>query len=282
MTMRVRRTLLFAPGNRVEIHGKALVAGADVVCLDLEDAVPPQAKAEARAIAVPFLVEAAGPERVVRINSPRSADGLRDLLAIVEARPKAGVIFLPKVSSPEEVRWVAEILDEAGLDLRLAVLLESIEGIDKAAAILRASQRIAFAMFGGADLAAELGVEIAHEPLLYARSRVVAAARAAMIDCFDVPCIAFRDDAKVRQEAETARALGFTGKAVLHPANVATVNTAFAPTEAEIERAEAVMAAYRASPNGLAVVDGKLVERPVVLAQQRILNMRDLIRASNP
>lgn len=280
--MRVRRTLLFAPGNRVEIHGKALVAGADVVCLDLEDAVPPQAKAEARAIAVPFLVEAAGPERVVRINSPRSADGLRDLLAIVEARPKAGVIFLPKVSSPEEVRWVAEILDEAGLDLRLAVLLESIEGIDKAAAILRASQRIAFAMFGGADLAAELGVEIAHEPLLYARSRVVAAARAAMIDCFDVPCIAFRDDAKVRQEAETARALGFTGKAVLHPANVATVNTAFAPTEAEIERAEAVMAAYRASPNGLAVVDGKLVERPVVLAQQRILNMRDLIRASNP
>jgi citrate lyase beta subunit len=282
MTMRVRRTLLFAPGNRAEIHAKALVAGADVVCLDLEDAVPPQAKSEARAIAVPFLVEASGPERVVRINSPRSADGLRDLLAIVEARPKAGVIFLPKVSSPEEVRWVAEILDEAGLDLRLAVLLESIEGIDKAAAILRASQRIAFAMFGGADLAAELGVEIAHEPLLYARSRVVAAARAAMIDCFDVPCIAFRDDAKVRHEAETARALGFTGKAVLHPGNVATVNTAFAPTEAEIERAEAVMAAYRASPNGLAVVDGKLVERPVVLAQQRILNMRDLIRSSNP
>lgn len=279
--MRVRRSLLFSPGNRADIHAKALGAGADVICLDLEDAVPPQAKAEARAIAVPFLVDAAGPERVVRINSPRSADGLRDLLAIVEARPKAGVIFLPKVSSPEEVRWVSEILEEAGLDLRLAVLIESIEGVEKAPAILAASPRIAFAMFGGADLAAELGVEIAHEPLLFARSRIVAAARAAMIDCFDVPCIAFRDDAKVRQEAEAARALGFTGKAVLHPMNVATVNAAFAPTEAEIARAEAVISAYRSSPNGLAVVDGKLVERPVVLAQQRILNLRDLIRGSN-
>lgn len=282
MTMRVRRSLLFSPGNRPDIHAKALAARADVVCLDLEDAVPPQAKAEARAIAVPFLVGSLGPERVVRINSPRSMEGMRDLLAIVEARPESGVIFLPKVSSPEEVRWVGEILDEAGLDLRLAVLLESIEGIDKAASILAASPRIVFAMFGGADLAAELGVEIAHEPLLYARSRVVAAARAAMIDCFDVPCIAFRDDEKVRQEADVARSLGFSGKAVLHPANIATVNAAFAPTEAEIARAEAVVAAYRASPNGLAVVDGKLVERPVVLAQQRILNMRDLIRSSSP
>lgn len=280
MTMRARRTLLFAPGNRPDIHAKALNAGADVVCIDLEDAVPPQAKAEARALAVPFLVAADGPERVVRINSPRSAEGLRDLIAIVEARPAAGVIFLPKVSSPEEVRWVSEILDEAGLDLGLAVLIESVEGLEKAPAILRASPRIVFAMFGGADLAAELGVEIAHEPLLYARSRVVAAARGAMIDCFDVPCIAFRDDDAVKSEAETARRLGFTGKAALHPMNVATVNAAFAPSEAEIARAEAVVAAYHASPNGLAVLDGKLVERPVVLAQQRILTLRDLIRAA--
>lgn len=279
--MRARRSLLFAPGNRVEVHAKALAAGADVVCLDLEDAVPPHAKAEARANALPFLVDAPGPERVVRINSPRSAEGLRDLLAIVEARPQTGVIFLPKVSSPEEVRWVGEILDEAALDIRIAVLLESIEGIEKAPAILRASPRIVFAMFGGADLAAELGVEIAHEPLLYARSRVVAAARAAMIDCFDVPCIAFRDNEKVREEARHARALGFTGKAVLHPANVTTVNSAFAPTEGEIARAEAVLAAYRASPNGLAVFDGKLVERPVVLAQQRILALRDAIHNSS-
>lgn len=279
--MRVRRSLLFAPGNRPDIHAKALAAGADVVCIDLEDAVPPHAKAEARAIAAPFLIDAAGPERVVRINSPRSSEGMRDLLAIVEARPAAGVVFLPKVSSAEEVRWVAEILDEAGLDLRLGVLLESIEGVEKAHSILSASSRIVFAMFGGADLAAELGVEIAHEPLLYSRSRVVSAARRAMIDSFDVPCIAFRDGEKVMQEANAARALGFTGKAVLHPSNIAAVNAAFAPTGEEIARAEAIVAAYEASPNGLTVLDGKLVERPVVLAQQKILRMRDLIANSN-
>jgi citrate lyase beta subunit len=279
--MRVRRSLLFAPGNRPDIHAKALAAGADVVCLDLEDAVPPHAKAEARAIAVPFLAEAAGPERVVRINSPRSAEGMRDLLAIVEARPAAGVVFLPKVSSAEEVRWVEEILDEARLDLGLAVLLESIEGVENAQAIALASPRIRFAMFGGADLAAELGVEIAHEPLLHARSRVVAAARRAMIDSLDVPCIAFRDADTVRTEAQAARALGFTGKAVLHPSNIAAVNAAFAPTDQEVARAEAIVAAYEASPNGLTVLDGKLVERPVVLAQQRILKTRDLIKNSN-
>jgi citrate lyase beta subunit len=275
--LRARRTLLFAPGNRLEVHAKALASGADVVCLDLEDAVPPHAKAEARASAIPFLVPSDGPERVVRINSPRSAEGLRDLLAIIEARPAEGVIFLPKVSSAEEVRWVAELLDEASLDLGLGVLIESTEGLDRSFEIFAASPRIVFGMFGGADFSAELGVEIAREPLLYARSRLVGAAKRALIDIFDVPCIAFRDAETVRREAAEARSLGFTGKAVLHPANVVDVNSTFAPTAEQVTRAETIVAAYESSPNGLAVVDGRLVERPVVLAQKKILAMRDLV-----
>ena len=122
--MRPRRSLLFAPANRVEVHAKALVSGADQVCLDLEDAVPPHAKALARRLAMPFLMaDAGGPERVVRINSARSADGLRDLLAVIEAAPAAGVIFLPKVSGPAEVRMVADLLDEAGSALSLGILI---------------------------------------------------------------------------------------------------------------------------------------------------------------
>lgn len=275
--MKPRRTLLFAPGNRTEVHAKALAAGADVVCLDLEDAVPPHLKDEARAQAIPFLVPGAGPERAVRINSPRSATGLRDLLAVIEARPAAGVVFLPKVTSGEEVRWVDELLTEAGLDLSLAVLIESVVGLENVSSILTASPRIAFAMFGGADLSAELGVPLEDRPLLYARSRVVHAAKLAGIDVFDVPSLAFRDLDQVAAEAAVARRLGFTGKGVLHPSNVGPVNHAFSPGDAEIAQAERIMAAYRESPTGLAVVDGKLVERPVIRAMERILALREII-----
>jgi citrate lyase beta subunit len=272
---RPRRTLLFAPGNRPEVHAKALASGADVVCLDLEDAVPPHAKEEARRLSVPFLSDAPGPERVVRINSVRCAEGLRDLLAIVDARPKAGVIFLPKVATPQEVLLVEEILAEASLPLSIAVLIESLQGLENVAAILSATSRIAFAMFGGADLSAELGVEIAHEPLLYARSRIVHAARLAGVDIFDVPSLNFRDLDAVGAEALAAKKLGFSGKGLIHPSNVATVAAIFSPRHDEVARAEAIIAAYAASPNGLAVVEGKLIEKPVVRAMQRVLALRE-------
>ncbi|MFZ5709632.1 MAG: HpcH/HpaI aldolase/citrate lyase family protein [Pseudomonadota bacterium] len=277
--MRPRRSFLFVPGNRAEVHAKALAAGADTLCLDLEDAVPPQAKAEARGAAVEFLRAGpdaySGPERVVRINTLRSAEGIRDLAAILDARPAAGVVFLPKVLDPGEVRLAGDLLAEEAPGLMLGVLIETAEGLQNVHGILAASDRIVFVMFGGVDLAADLGVAVAHEPLLYARSRVVHAGRRAGIDVLDVPCLAFRDEAAIRAEADAARALGFTGKALLHPAGIAPVHAAFSPSAEEIARAERIVAAYEASPNGLATVDGRLVERPVVRAMQKVLALRD-------
>ena len=277
--LRPRRSLLFAPANRPEVHPKALAAPADIVCLDLEDAVPPDAKAAARMQALPFLTEAEGPERAVRINSLRSAEGLRDILAVIEARPASGVIFLPKVGSAEEVRLAEGLLAEAGLPLALAVLIESLEGVENVSAILQASRRIAFAMFGGVDLAAELGVAVAHEPLFHARARLVQAARLAGVDVLDTPSLDFRNREAVRAEAETARALGFTGKAVIHPATLADVNAAFTPAPEEIARARAVVAAWQASPTGLVVLEGKLIEKPVIRSMQRVLALADRLGA---
>ncbi|MCW5773161.1 MAG: CoA ester lyase [Rhodospirillaceae bacterium] len=279
MSVRSRRTILFAPGTRADMQGKALASGADAICLDLEDAVAPHLKAEARAASVPFLAAGPGPERVIRINSPRSVDGLRDLLAIVEARPTGGIVFLPKVVSPGEVRGVDDIFTEAGLDLGLGVLIETAEGLAAVDAIFAASKRIVFGLFGAVDLSAELAVPNAHEPLLYARSKVVHAARLAGIDVYDVPSLDFQNLDGLRQEAETAKALGFTGKGVLHPGNIAIVNEVFTPTAAEVARAEAVIKAYRESKTGLAIVDGKLVEKPVVRSMERILALRDAAAA---
>ena len=271
--MRVRRSLLFAPGNRPEIFDKALATGADVVCVDLEDAVPAQDKARARDNAVAFLRAAPGAERMVRINSLRAAEGMRDLLAIVAARPDGGVIFLPKVADVWEVRLADEILTEAGLPLSLAVLIESTEGMVNARAIA-AGPRVVLVVFGGVDYAAELGVAVAAEPLLHARHEMVLAGKRAGVDVMDVPSLAFRDNAVVESEAQAAKMMGFTGKACLHPANVAVVNAVFTPTAEEIARAEKIVAAYEASPNGLAEMDGKLIEKPVVRAMQRILAAR--------
>lgn len=277
--IRARRSLLFAPGNRPGVFDKALAAGADIVCIDLEDAVPPQDKESARGDAIGFLTSAPGPERVVRINSPRSRDGMVDLLALIAARPEGGTVFLPKVADPFEVRLVDEILTEAGLDLSIAVLIESAEGLEKVADILTASARVAWTMFGAADFAAEMGVAVAHEPLLYARQRLLHAARLAGVDAIDVPSLAFRDLDIVAAEAAAARTLGFDGKAALHPSNIATVNAAFTPEPEQIAEAERVIAAYEASPNGLAVLDGKLVEKPVIRAMSRILAVRDTLQS---
>jgi citrate lyase subunit beta/citryl-CoA lyase/(S)-citramalyl-CoA lyase len=241
------------------------------VCLDLEDAVAVDRKARAREAAIPFLREDALVERAVRINSLRTAEGMRDIVAIVEARPAGGVVLLPKVATPDEVRWAEGLIEEAGLGLSMAVLIESTMGLENAASILSSSRRIAFAMFGGADLAAELGAETSDRALLYARSRTVHAARLAGVDLFDVPSLDFRNLEAVRAEALRARELGFTGKGAIHPTNIATINAAFSPSAAEVDAATRIVAAYKASPTGLAVVDGKLVERPVIRSMERIL-----------
>jgi len=126
-------------------------------------------------------------------------------------------------------------------------------------------------MFGGADLAAELGTTVAKEPLAYGRARLVYAAKHVQLNVFDMPCLNFKDLNLVRSEAEHARLMGFTGKAVIHPSNLDIINTVFTPTSKELEEAQRFIDAYQNSKTGVAVVDGKLVEKPVVRAMEIIL-----------
>ncbi|MBO73953.1 MAG: CoA ester lyase [Flavobacteriales bacterium] len=273
--MRPHRSLLFSPANRPAIRDKALGAGADIVCLDLEDAVPPADKASAREAATEFLTDAPGPERVVRINGLRSVEGLRDILALLDAQPTGGTIFLPKIATADEVRMTDELIAETAAPLKIAVLIESLEGLQNAVAILSASPRISFAMFGAVDYAAELGVQVACGPLMHARTTLVHAAKLAGVDVLDVPCLAFRDADAVLTEAQAAQELGFSGKASIHPSNINAINTTFSPSEAEIAHAKTVISLFEASPNGLAVLDGKLIEKPVIRSMQRILALQD-------
>ena len=285
------RSLLFVPGNRAERWAKALASGADLVCIDLEDAVPPAERALARRQLTAHLSTHGADARCgVRINRLSSSDALQDVLAL------QGLLKSPSLPGPNSAPafvMLAKTESAAQLELLaawlpgvpLVALIESSIGVLAAAAIAQARAPLCALMFGGADLAAELGCEMAWEPLLGARCALVLAAACrgdtntdrntgskadSSLALWDVPCLAIHD--AVGTEAETRRvaALGYTGKAVIHPAQVAPVHAGLAADPAALERARRVVAA--ALHNEAAVMlDGRLVDRPVVLAAQRLL-----------
>jgi citrate lyase beta subunit len=281
-----RRSLIFVPGDKPEMFAKALRAGADMVTVDIEDAVAPQHKALARERALALFAGAEarpdagdGIERVLRINALRSAEGIRDLSALLAAPRAPQALMLTKVRAADEVALLDDVLSEAGLPARLHVIIETNDGLERAYTIARASPRIATLLFGAVDLSADLRAVNSWETMLHARSRVVHAAAGAGLDLIDVPWLDLADMDGMRREAEQSAKLGFTGKAAIHPKQIAIINEAFSPNAAQVERARRIMAAFAESGTGLVVIDGKLIERPVLRAMQRIVALADRIRS---
>jgi (S)-citramalyl-CoA lyase len=272
--VRSRRSFIFMPGVKPEMFPKAAASGADIVCIDLEDAIAPQHKDLARTNTVALTADLPpdhGVEVIVRINCTRTADGLADLSALVAAEVAFPAIMLPKVKSPGEVNAVDEMLDEYGLATRLHVIIETNAGLEAAYEIARASDRIEALFFGGVDMAADLRCHNDWESLLYARSRVVHAAAGADLDVVDVPYLDLDDLDGMRLEAERAAALGFSGKGSIHPKQIPILNDVFSPDADAIAYAEKVVAAFAEADSGLVVVDGKLIEKPVLRTAHRIL-----------
>jgi citrate lyase subunit beta/citryl-CoA lyase/(S)-citramalyl-CoA lyase len=192
------------------------------------------------------------------------------------------MILIPKVSEAAELKLIDSLLNEAGSGLELAALIETLDGLENVSAIAAATQRLTLMVFGAVDFSAELGVENADEPLSYARGKVIHAAKRTGLDVMDVPSLNFRDLENLKSEARRARRIGFTGKAAIHPIGVDVINAAFTPNTDEIEQAQRVIAAYETSPNGLAVLDGQLIEAPVVKAMQRRLAIAALYAKGGP
>jgi (S)-citramalyl-CoA lyase len=268
-----RRNLLFVPGTRPDRFAKALAAGPDMITVDLEDAVIPAHKDEARARSMPLfdLARADGIERVVRINGVRTPFGLKDLLAIVEHPTPPDGVMLPKVESADEVRIVDALLQRAARPVGLHVIIESNAGLEQALAIANACSSIRSLLFGAVDMAAELGAAMDFTSMLYARSRVVHAAASCGLGAIDVPYLDLEDEAGLAEECRRVRDLGFTGKAAIHPKQLGPINAAFTPDADQIAYARKVIEAFETAPDGLVVVDGKLIELPVVRSARRTL-----------
>ena len=272
---RARRSFIFLPGLKPEMFPKAVASGADIVCIDLEDAIHPNDKDTARERTMALMAarpDAGEAETVVRINSLRTPQGLTDLAAVLSAGADGPPsLMLPKVGSADEVALIAGQLDDAGLDTTLHAIIESAAGLEHAWAIAHASDRLQALFFGAVDLSSDIGCENSWETMLYARSRVVAAAAGAGLDAIDVPWLDLEDMEGMATEARASRRLGFCGKGSIHPKQIATLHEIFSPSAQELEHARRIVAAFEEAATGLVVIDGKLIEKPVLRAMERIL-----------
>ena len=276
--IRPRRSFIFTPGLRPDMYPKALASGADIVCVELEDGIAPKDKAEAREKALALFEQPQaddGVERIVRINSMRERFGIEDVNAILASKTPPPALMMPKVRTPDEVIILDQLLTEAGHETRLHVIIETNEGLEAAFEIAKCSDRIDAMFFGGVDMAAELRCQNNYDALLYARSRVVHASAAAGLDVIDVPYLDLDDPDGMRVEAERVRDLGFSGKGSVHPKQIAALNEVFTPSEAQITRARRIISEFEKANTGLVVVDGKLIEKPVLRDMYRIVSVAD-------
>ena len=280
--IRPRRSFIFTPGLRPDMYPKALASGADIVCVELEDGIAPKDKAEAREKALALFEQPQaddGVERIVRINSMRERFGIEDVNAILASKTPPPALMMPKVRTPDEVTILDQLLTEAGHETRLHVIIETNEGLEAAFEIAKCSDRIDAMFFGGVDMAAELRCQNNYDALLYARSRVVHASAAAGLDVIDVPYLDLDDPDGLRIEAERVRDLGFSGKGSVHPKQIAALNEVFTPSEAQITRARRIISEFDKANTGLVVIDGKLIEKPVLRDMYRIVAIADRMGA---
>jgi (S)-citramalyl-CoA lyase len=277
---RPRRSFIFSPGLKPDIFPKALACGTDIVCVELEDGIAPKDKDEARRNAIALFAEPQaddGVERIVRINCLREAFGLADVQAVLATDTPPPALMLPKVRTADEVIWLDNLLTERGHATRLHVIIETNAALEAVYDIAKASPRIDALFFGGVDMAAELRCRNAWGPLLYARSRIVHAAAGQGLDVIDVPYLDLEDPEGMRQEAELVRDLGFSGKGSIHPKQIGILNEVFTPDEASIAHARRIIKAFADADTGLVVVDGKLIEKPVLRDMHRILSIAERI-----
>jgi (S)-citramalyl-CoA lyase len=264
------RSWLFTPATRPERFAKVKEAGADVIIIDLEDAVAPKDKPAARKTAIDYLsgTPVAGLLHTLRMNGLDTPAGVADLDALLGAKVAPNFLLLPKTETAGHLQILDRVLTAAGKATRLLGLIESAQGLAAVEEIATATPRLAGLMFGAADMAASLGATTAWAPLAFARGKLVAACALAGIAPIDAPFFNIRDETGLKQEVADAVAMGFTAKAAIHPGQVAAINAALTPDDEAIKKARAILAE---NAKGVGTVDGQMIDEAVARKARRTL-----------
>ncbi|MBQ7691103.1 MAG: citrate (pro-3S)-lyase subunit beta [Muribaculaceae bacterium] len=281
---RLRRTMMFVPGNNPGMMQDAFIYGPDSIMLDLEDSVTMAEKDTARLLVHNALktIDYGNTEMVVRINPLNTPYGKKDIEAVVKAG--VHVIRMPKTETAEEVveveREIERVEKEIGCLGRTQIMaaIESTLGVVNAYAIATASKRMMGIALGAEDYSANLKTQRSPEgmELLLARQTIVVAARAAGIDALDTVYSNLNDMETFRKEVELIKQLGFDGKSIINPRQIEVVNEVFAPKEKEIQKSLTILAAIKEAEqrgSGVIAVNGKMVDRPVVIRAQRTIDL---------
>lgn len=284
----VRRSLLYIPGSSEKMLSKAADMASDAVILELEDAVSIAEKDMARKLVISCLGKLKGikKEVIVRVNAMDTIWGIKDILGVAKCAPDA--IIVPKAD--EKAVIMADGLlgaaeKEAGLEpgsISMIPLFETAYSISNPLAILSASDRIDGVQLGGEDLTKEQEITrtFEGEEIRYARQQVAMAARARNIDIIDTPFTGIRDMEGLRRDAGTAKQIGYTGKACIHPAHIAVINEVFSPTPEEVEYSRGILKAYEAGVQegkGAVMYQNKMIDAPIAERAKRILRKAERI-----
>ena len=265
------RSQIFVPGNRPDRFERACLAGADLVCIDLEDAVTKDEKAKARDNVLEWLSSTKHKHVSLRINGVGTEDGQKDIASLKTSGLKLPFIMIPKVSFKSEMNHLDEDLsNELGT---FFPIIESAKGLINSAEIFSHS-RVTLGMYGAVDYAGDVDCDLSWETHLFARSKLVAEANAYDVQLFDAPHINVRDLEDCEATTRKAKALGIHARSAIHPAQIERVHAALAPTDAEIARAERVIAAYQAAKGNVVLLDGTMVEAPIIRRAERIVAYR--------
>lgn len=276
------RSKLFVPGSRPELFDKAVASAADALSFDLEDAVAPERKADARAAVAAYLRRPRVPGKVyvVRVNAVGTGHFRSDMEAIVG--PGLDVVNLPMVEDADAVSAAAHLLDErepGGPRIRLLINIETPKSLRLAAALATAHPRVMGLQIGYADLFEPFGID-RRDPAALAHIRIAVrlAAAEAGIAVYDGAFANVADADGFRAECMAARAHGFTGKSCIHPSQIAIANAAFLPTAAEVEQARRIVSAaaeMAASGVGAFLIDGRMIDKPFMEGARRIVALAD-------
>ncbi len=283
--MRARRALLYMPGDDLRKINKAAASGVDCACLDMEDGVALNRKAEARQTIVEALqtIDFGRTERLARINAVGSGFETEDLSTVLPAHPDG--IVIPKVEYAEQIQWVsAQIAGYEDLygwpvgEMPILVVVESARGILNLPQIAAADPRLQGMIFGAEDFAGDMGATRTPEgwEVFYARSALVTHAAAFGLQAIDMVHIDFHDTAGLRQEALEGARMAFSGKQIIHPNQIAPVQEAFTPSDEAIAYALRVRQAFeenQAIGKGAFALDGKMIDAPILKAAEKVLGL---------
>ncbi|HLW71668.1 MAG TPA: CoA ester lyase [Candidatus Binataceae bacterium] len=298
--MRLRRCELSTPGSNEKMIEKALGSNADVVFLDLEDAVAPNQKVEARGKVIKALktLDWGRKTRAVRMNNIETEYAYQDVIEVAEnAGEQLDVIIIPKVKAARDIFWVDTLLTQIETRLKrkhkiaLECLIEEVEALINVEEIAKSSRRLEAIIFGPGDFSASQGVRMGKtiggsittypgDIWHYARSKIVVAARAAGIEAIDGPYADFKNPAGYREEAIRSATMGFAGKWAIHPSQIELANEMFSPSQEEIDRARQLEAAYaKAEAEGLGAVtfDGVMIDAASVRIIRNVIDKANLI-----